>query len=100
MKGCVMALNKPRKRVVAAIATAVFLASGLTVSMTADSSAATVPNRFWCKPSGVGGGWCYRVNKYAPGVRIECQWKHSDIANRPHDMHYTSCPVPWGPSVP
>ena len=56
MKGCVMALNKPRKRVVAAIATAVFLASGLTVSMTADSSAATVPNRFWCKPSGVGGG--------------------------------------------
>lgn len=62
-----MALNKPRKRVVAAITTAVFLASGLTVSMTADSSAATVPNRFWCKPSGVGGGWCYRVNKYAPG---------------------------------
>ena len=35
MKGGVMAFNKPRKRVVAAIATAVFLASGLTVSVVA-----------------------------------------------------------------
>ena len=88
MKGCVMALNKPRKRVVAAIATAVFLASGLTVSMTADSSAATVPNRFWCKPSGVGGGWCYRVNKYAPGahrVPVEAQ-RHGEPASR-HALH-------------
>lgn len=46
-----MILKKPRKRVVAAIAAGLLLASGLSVN----SSAATVPNRFWCKPAGYGG---------------------------------------------
>ena len=45
-----MILKKPRKRVVAAIAAGLLLASGLSVN----SSAATVPNRFWCKPAGYG----------------------------------------------
>ena len=91
-----MILKKPRKRVVAAITAGLLLASGLSVN----SSAATVPNRFWCKPAGYGGGWCYQVNKHAPGVRIECQWKLSGLDDTKREMYYTSCPVPWGPDVP
>ena len=90
-----MILKKPRKRVVAAIAAGLLLASGLSVN----SSAATVPNRFWCKPAGYGGGWCYQVNKHAPGVRIECQWKLSGLDGTKREMYYTSCPGPWGPDV-
>lgn len=84
----------------AGVLVAALLALGAVASTPSISSGATVPNRFYCKPAGVGGGWCYQVNKPSPGVRIQCHWKLSGMDGKPKEMWYTNCPVPWGPDVP
>ena len=76
------------------------VAIGAVASIVAPATGATVPNRFYCKPAGVGGGWCYQVNAPDPTVGIQCHWKLSGMEGKPQQMWYTNCPIPWGNDVP
>ena len=95
-----MIRSKVSRGIATAAASLLLLAGGAVATTSTQASAATVPNRYFCKPAGVGGGWCYQVNgAYNPSVGHMCHWKNSGMENKPHEKWYTSCTV-WGPTYP
>lgn len=89
-------MKSARKRVVSLVAT-LFTAATLGLTAIAPASAATVPNRYYCNPTG---GWCYQVNgAHVAGLPDVCHWKRSGMSGKPHQMYYTNCDW-WEQDVP
>lgn len=86
-----------KQRFVALLA-AIFCVGVLSMTPLVDANAATIPNRFYCKPAGDGGGWCYQVNKPDPSVGHICHWKNSGMDNKPRERWCTTC-TNWGHTV-
>lgn len=87
---------KQLKGRVAAVAASLLVASGMTLVAAVPANAATVPNRFYCDPAD---NYCYQVNgAYVFGLPIQCHWKLSGMAGKPHQRPTSHCNS-WGATV-